>query len=187
MLRRFLQNLFAVSKRASALLLGTIADLRFHIFQATKMSWARRQQFKIIGVSYTLPMREGFGIFVRTHGNLSFGARCALGARPQFWNYQNIHIGDDFIAGPDLAVLTGTHDPATLEPIGVPVKIGDRVWCGARVTILPGVTIGDDVIVAAGSVVNRDISSGKIVAGVPAKIIGSVEREMLWRWTDDQS
>ena len=53
-----------------------------------------------------------------------------------------------------------------------PVTIGDFVWCGLNVTILPGVNIGDRVIVGAGSVVTKSIPAGSIVAGNPAKIIG---------------
>ncbi len=51
-----------------------------------------------------------------------------------------------------------------------PVKIGDNVWVGARAVILPGVTIGNNVVVAAGSVVNRDVPDNVVVAGVPAVI-----------------
>ena len=52
-----------------------------------------------------------------------------------------------------------------------PVKIGNRVWFGARVTICPGVTIGDGAIVGAWAVVTKDVPSRTIVAGVPAKVI----------------
>ena len=52
-----------------------------------------------------------------------------------------------------------------------PVTIGNTVWIGGSVTILPGVTIGDNVTIGAGSVVVKDIPSGVVVAGNPAKII----------------
>ena len=55
-----------------------------------------------------------------------------------------------------------------------PVKIGDNVWVGARVTILPGVTIGDNVVIAAGSVVTKDCSSSGIYGVIPAKIIKKI-------------
>lgn len=56
------------------------------------------------------------------------------------------------------------------KPMHAPVKIGDNVWVGARAVILPGVTIGNNVVVAAGSVVNRDVPDNVVVAGVPAVI-----------------
>lgn len=57
--------------------------------------------------------------------------------------------------------------------------IGDRVWCGINVTILFGVKIGNDVIIGAGSVVNKDIEDGAIVVGVPAKKIKSIDRSNI--------
>lgn len=55
-----------------------------------------------------------------------------------------------------------------------PVKIGDNVWIGAGAIILPGVTIGDYSVVAAGAVVNRNVPSGVLVAGIPARIIKKI-------------
>lgn len=52
-----------------------------------------------------------------------------------------------------------------------PVIIGDDVWVGANATILPGVTVGNYSVIAAGAVVNRDVPSGALVGGVPARII----------------
>ena len=52
-----------------------------------------------------------------------------------------------------------------------PVKIGCRVWIGSHATILPGVTIGDNAVVAAGAVVTKDVEPNMVVAGVPAKVI----------------
>ena len=54
---------------------------------------------------------------------------------------------------------------------GAPIHIGKRVWIGANATVIPGVTIGDDAVVAAGAVVNKDVPPRAIVGGVPAKFI----------------
>jgi acetyltransferase-like isoleucine patch superfamily enzyme len=59
-----------------------------------------------------------------------------------------------------------------------PVRIGDRVWIGARAIVLKGVTIGDGAIVAAGAVVTRDVPPGTLVAGVPARVV----REAVEWW-----
>ena len=53
-----------------------------------------------------------------------------------------------------------------------PIHIGKSVWLGSHVTVLPGITIGDGAIVAAGAVVTKDVPAGTTVAGVPAQIIG---------------
>ena len=57
-------------------------------------------------------------------------------------------------------------------PRGRPVKIGDRAWIGARAMILPGVTIGDDVVIGAGSVVARDCLEPGVYVGSPARKVG---------------
>ena len=68
------------------------------------------------------------------------------------------------------------------------MKIGNRVWCGVNVTILGGVTIGDDVVLGAGSVVVKDIPANCIAVGVPAQKIRDLNREKtrkLYSWTQE--
>ena len=60
--------------------------------------------------------------------------------------------------------------------IAKPIHIGKRVWFGANVTVLQGVTIGENAIVAAGAVVTKDVPANAIVAGVPAKVINKTLR-----------
>ncbi|MCU1589043.1 MAG: putative acetyltransferase [Frankiales bacterium] len=59
------------------------------------------------------------------------------------------------------------------QPSAAPIVIGDRVWVGTRAIVLKGVTIGDDAVVAAGAVVTKDVPAHAVVAGMPAKVIGS--------------
>jgi len=108
----------------------------------------------------------------------------------------NIHVGEDFLTnynvkildvapvtigdycmiGPNSVISTVNH-PMTAkgrrEKLSIiePVVIGDDVWIGANCTILPGVTIGNNVIVAAGAVVTKDVPDNSIVGGIPAKVI----------------
>ena len=55
------------------------------------------------------------------------------------------------------------------------VKLGKNVWVGAHATILPGVTVGDNAVIAAGAVVTKDVPAGCVVAGVPARVIKQIE------------
>jgi maltose O-acetyltransferase len=77
---------------------------------------------------------------------------------------------------------SATHDPVTLAPQGIEIKIGKKVWCGTNVTILAGVTIGSNVVIGAGSVVINDIPSNCIAAGVPAKKIRDLHRQDIQCW-----
>lgn len=87
-----------------------------------------------------------------------------------------ITIGASSAIGMEVLIITSTHefDAAgrfSETASGGPVRIGDRCWIGARAMILPGVTVGDDVVVAAGAVVTKDLPSGGLYAGVPARFI----------------
>ena len=59
-----------------------------------------------------------------------------------------------------------------------PIRIGRHVWIGANATVLPGVTIGDGAIIAAGAVVTRDVPENAIVGGVPARIMRQFKEEL---------
>lgn len=89
------------------------------------------------------------------------------------------HIGNDVMMGPDCIMYSYSHAhdrldiPMTEQGFGAPtpIHIGNDVWIGARVIVLPGVTIGNHVIVGAGAVVAKDVPDYAVVGGVPAKVI----------------
>lgn len=95
-----------------------------------------------------------------------------------------VTIGDEFATGPGVMILA--HDASLRNKMGytrmAPVVIGDRVFIGARSVVLPGVTIGNDVTVAAGAVVTKDVPAGTLVAGIPARTIGTTA-ELVNRWS----
>ena len=62
--------------------------------------------------------------------------------------------------------------------IAKPVNIGNDVWIGGNVTILPGVNIGNNVVIAAGAVVTKDVPDNSLIGGVPAKIIREIENDI---------
>jgi acetyltransferase-like isoleucine patch superfamily enzyme len=114
-------------------------------------------------------------------GNVALGDDVFIGPRC-FISVPNVDlsIGDDTVIGPEFCVMGGDHrfDLAGMlyretELLGdnQPIAIGCNVWVGARVTVLKGVRIGDASIIAAGSVVNRDIPSLSVAAGCPARVV----------------
>jgi len=122
---------------------------------------------------------------------LVIGDRCVIGARASFTAHESITVGDDVWFGQDVFVSDASHgyqDPDT--PIGEqfglhePVAIGSGSWIGHGAIILPGTTIGRNVVVAAGSVVRGKIEDHAVVGGVPAKVIRRLEAGVGWTYPD---
>ena len=84
-----------------------------------------------------------------------------------------IEIGDDTIFAPGVKIISANHSISNLDSHekAPPVKIGKNCWLGANAVILPGVVLGDNVTVGAGSVVTKSFESNVILGGVPAKVI----------------
>lgn len=122
----------------------------------------------------------GEGAVIRPPFHCDYGTNIHLGPRV-FLNFGcvildvvRVEIGAGTQVGPGVQLLTADHprDPALraqgLE-FGRPIRIGTNVWIGGGALVLPGVTIGDDAIVGAGSVVTRDVAPGATVIGNPAR------------------
>jgi maltose O-acetyltransferase len=127
----------------------------------------------------------GEGAFVKPPLYVDYGENIHIGAGT-FINYNltaldvaTITIGADCMIGPNVQLLTPTHpiDPAPRRAhleAAQPIVIGDNVWLGGGVIVCPGVTIGEDSVIGAGSVVTRDIPAGVVAVGSPARVIRSV-------------
>jgi acetyltransferase-like isoleucine patch superfamily enzyme len=87
------------------------------------------------------------------------------------------HIEDDVMIGPKVNLITENHplEPGDRKTVLLkPIVVKRNAWIGAGATILPGVTIGENAVVAAGAVVRRDVAPNSVVAGVPAKVVKSL-------------
>lgn len=134
-------------------------------------------------------LRMGEGCNIQMHCRFLNGRKVTFGNRVVI-NYGcmldgrsfPVEIGDDVSMGPEASILTLGHDPQSpqFEDKGGPVVIGNRAWIGYRALILPGVTVGEGAVVAAGSVVSRDVEPFAIVAGVPARPVGTRPRDLSY-------
>lgn len=94
-----------------------------------------------------------------------------------FQDQGGIFIGDGTLIGHNVVLTTLNHgiSPDKRHDLfPAPIHIGKNVWIGANVVILPGVTIGDNAVIAAGAIVSKNVPENVVVGGVPAKIIRSV-------------
>jgi maltose O-acetyltransferase len=119
-------------------------------------------------------------IVVGPHGSLSIGDACQINYGVSIHAARQIRIGDRVHVGPYVMIIDeqfhDVHD-RNARPPAQPISIANDVWIGAKASILPGITIGRGAVVAAHSLVNRNVEPFSIVAGVPARPIGQVDVE----------
>ena len=116
--------------------------------------------------------------FYSDHGlNLELGERVFINQGCTFLDYAGIRIADRVMVGPKATFITVSHpvDPGERSRYltGAPIDIAENVWIGAGATILPGVSIGRDAVIAAGAVVVDDVPAASLVAGPKAAVLRS--------------
>jgi maltose O-acetyltransferase len=105
-------------------------------------------------------------------GRLRIGDRVFINSGSIVMSVKEITIGNDVALSSEVYITDGnSHGVEGREPVVSPVRIGDGTWIGTRAIILPGVTIGRRVLVAAGAVVSRDVPDDSLVAGNPARVV----------------
>ena len=120
-----------------------------------------------------IPFYTNFGRHTNIGKNVFINHACS------FLDLGGITIEDDVLIGPRVNLVTENHplDPLHRKSLDLkPILIKRNAWIGAGATILPGVTIGENAVVAAGAVVNKDVPANTVLGGVPAKFIGEIDR-----------
>jgi acetyltransferase-like isoleucine patch superfamily enzyme len=125
---------------------------------------------------------DGFSLippFYTTGGeNIRVGRDVFINQNCTMYDLGGIDIGDDVMIGPNVSIITSGHplEPALRRAFvtAKPIVIERNVWIAAGVTIIGGVTIGENAVVAAGSVVTRDVPPNTLVGGNPARVIRSI-------------
>ena len=138
------------------------------------------------------------GFFAKTGENLSiqspfycdYGFNISIGEY-FFSNYNlvildiaPVKIGDNVMFGPNVSLYTAGHP---IHPVsrnsgyeyGLPITIGDNVWLGGNVVVTPGVTIGENTVIGAGSVVVNDIPANVVAAGNPCRVVREIREEEI--------
>ena len=113
------------------------------------------------------------------HGHgISIGEGTFVNYNCTMLDLAEIRIGDNCLIGPDVGIYTAGHrlkpEGRVLDVYGLPITIGNDVWIGGHSAILPGVTIGNGAVIAAGSVVTKDVAPRTLVGGNPARPIKNI-------------
>lgn len=126
--------------------------------------------------------------------NISIGQNFYANHNCTILDGAKVSFGDNVFIAPNCVISTSGHPidvkqrNAGLE-IALPITVGDNVWIGANVSILPGVTIGCNTVIGAGSVVNKDIPSGVIAVGNPCKVLRKItdaDKNKYPIWNDQE-
>lgn len=154
-----------------------IVRLVLNLLPTSRWFILRQVLLRMAGVVLKSNVKFCGGGGVYGNGALSIGENTWISPNTIIYSHidVDISIGANCDIGHNVCVLTGTHDiGSSTRRAGTPkakgIVIEDGVWIGARSTILSGVTIGSGSIVAAGSVVIKDVPCNSMVAGVPAKV-----------------
>jgi maltose O-acetyltransferase len=128
-------------------------------------------------------LRCGKGVIIKSRAYFGTGESVSIGDRSQLGKNMkaesDLKLGDDVVMGPDVVIMSSSHAFDSIDlPVNQqggrarrPVIIGNDVWIGTRVIILPGIHVGDHAIIGAGSVVTKDVPPLAVVGGNPARII----------------
>lgn len=133
--------------------------------------WCARMMLQHCGADSGIDRKAIVDCSVKMGDRSGIGKKCEL--------YGDITIGDDVLMAPEVIIRTRNHryvnKSITIHKQGVddekPVIIGNDVWIGQRVMIMPGVHVGNGAVIAAGAVVTKDVPEYAVVGGVPAHII----------------
>lgn len=146
-------------------------------------AWHSQEEIRsLLGELFGRPVPDTLRVFPPFYSdfgkNIHVGENVFINACCHFQDHGGVTLGDGCQIGHNVVFATLNHglepaDRGTTYP--APIVLGRNVWVGSNATILQGVTIGDNAVVAAGAVVSRDVPANMIVGGVPARIIKRID------------
>ncbi len=153
----------------------------FRLLPETRCFALKQQLLRWGGVDIRSGVRICSSVKLLGAGVISIGENSWIGHESLIVSACHVCIGRDVDIAPRVYIGTGTHELAPDGPrsagpgISKPVRIGNGAWLGTGCIILPGVTVGEKAVVAAGAVVTRDVEPHTLVGGVPAKLIKTLK------------
>lgn len=154
-----------------------ILGLASHVYVRSAWDAARTHQLLAALSSHGQNISIQHPITVAGGSAVTIGDDVSIAAYVHIWGHGGVTIGDRVMIGTHTSISFVTHDHKAdvmrSTVVTLPVAIGDDVWIGSNVVVMPGLHIGDGCVVGAGSVVTKDVAPFSIVSGVPARVIGS--------------
>lgn len=146
--------------------------------QAVHVDEVRAILSEIIGAAVDESTTVFPPFYTNVGSHISLGKRVFINHACSFLDLGGITIEDDVLIGPRVNITSENHPTKvatrkTLVPAAVLIK--RNAWIGAGATILPGVTVGENAVVAAGAVVTKDVPANTVVGGIPAKVLKEIE------------
>ena len=151
-----------------------------HFISNTPSYFLRHQYIqKVLKIKLENGCSVHMGCFI-TGNQISIGHHTVVNRHCYLDGRIGLEIGSNVSISPEVYILSLSHDPQSKNFDTVPgkVRIGNRSWIGVRAIIQPGLTLGEGCVVAAGSVVTRDVPPFTIVGGIPARVIGERSQDL---------
>ncbi len=164
-MRANVERAMAITARLNRLTFADAAEVRALFSELTGQKVD--ESFLLIPPFYTAG-----GVEIRVGRNVFINQNCT------FYDLGGLSIGDEAMIGPNVSLITTGHPLAPAERragvVASPIAIERNVWIAAGATVIGGVTVGENAVVAAGSVVTRDVAPNTLVGGNPARMIRSI-------------
>ncbi|MFB6363167.1 acyltransferase [Paenibacillus elgii] len=127
-------------------------------------------------LGHRVMLYQNVGFYLDAPGaEIVIGDRTYINRRSEIMTKNKVSIGSDCAISWDVSIMDTDFHAIDGQPDTAPVTIGNNVWIGCKAVILKGVSIGDGAVIAAGSVVTKDIPPRCVAAGVPAKVIKEIK------------
>lgn len=172
----------SIKNNTNNLIIGTVGELKGSIYISIGDKTKLGDYIYLTAWDSYSCIVDGKETTLHFSPEITIGKECSFSSYNHITCINKIHIGNNVLTGKWVTITDNNHGTTDKETLTVPptkrplhskgpVIIGDNVWIGDKATILPGVTIGDGAVIAANSVVTKDVPAYSIAAGNPAKII----------------